>query len=169
MALAAILLTVASGCGFRPLYAQRPDAPDVATQMADVFIPLPVRKGRAEQQLYNDLRDRLNPAGIPEGAAYRLDVNLSVTSLPVALRRDESATRQNVNILVNYALRRNSDNTIVTQGLSRAVAAYNIVRSAYATVVAAEDAERRAVREASEDVRTQLAVYFSARGKTPGS
>ncbi len=38
---------------------------------------------------------------------------------------------------------------------------YNILDSEYATLAAKKDARIRAVRELSEDIRTQLSVHFS--------
>jgi len=49
----------------------------------------------------------------------------------------------------------------VKSGEIRALAAYNVASSPYATVVAEQDAGDRAAGDIAERVRVELAVFFS--------
>ena len=57
--------------------------------------------------------------------------------------------------------------TTVSSGTTRSVAAFNVVRSDFATLSAERDAERRAVRDVGDEISTRLAVFF-ARGRAGG-
>lgn len=52
---------------------------------------------------------------------------------------------------------------VVTHGHETTLAAYNIVASPYATLVAAHDAERRGADDLSERIRLDLGVFFARR------
>lgn len=155
-ALAAVLLTA---CGFQPLYAERPRA--VTSELAEIFMPAP--KGGSEVLLYNELRGRLTPAGVPVAPRYRLDVSLAIAKQSTAFARDQTATRQNVTATVTYILRAHPDGAIIISGSARAIASHNIVRSEYATLIAERGAEERAVKEVSVEVHNRLAVLFDRR------
>jgi LPS-assembly lipoprotein len=160
-AAAALLLLLALGaCGFRPLYgdADRGGA-GTAPQLQQILVnPIPDRLG---QVLRNDLVDRLSPSGAPDRPRYRLSVAIATTKEGLAITKDESITRFNLRISATYVLYDAQSNTEVTRGISRTIAAYNVVQSQFATLVAEKDAESRAARELSEDIRTRLAVFFT--------
>ncbi|MBM3508640.1 MAG: hypothetical protein FJX61_00680 [Alphaproteobacteria bacterium] len=151
-----------AACGFQPLYAERPDAANVAAELGEIYMVAP--KGRSELLLYNELRDRLTPAGEPERPRYRLDLTLTIIKQPLAFARDQTATRQNVTAAAQYALRDRADNSVVVTGAARAIAAYNVVRSEFGTLSAEQDAERRAVKEVGAEIHTRLGVFFQRRG-----
>ena len=50
---------------------------------------------------------------------------------------------------------------VLTNGIVRAVAAFNVVQSEFANIAAENDAEARAARDVSEEIRNRLGVYFS--------
>jgi LPS-assembly lipoprotein len=135
------LLAALSGCGFRPLYAPAgPEAAAPTDLMAAVRInPLPDRAG---QQLHNLLRDQLNPGGQPLQPAYVLDLRLVQDTENVGIRKDETATRANLTLSSSFVLR----------------AALDVQ---YPTDVAEADALARGLRELSEDIKLQLAVFFA--------
>ena len=54
-----------------------------------------------------------------------------------------------------------SSGDTVLQGTVRSVAAYNVVSSDYANVVAERDAELRAAREVGDEMKLRLAVYLA--------
>lgn len=148
------------GCGFQPLYA-RPDntANGPIQDMASVRVaPLPDRTG---QILHNMLSDRLNPGGPPAEPVYELDVELKESIEEVAIRRDETATRANLKLSAEYALRRRGTNEVVLKGQSLTTTTYNILSSQFATYTSEEDARKRALRELSDDIRIQLGAYFN--------
>ena len=151
-----------AACGFQPMYA-RDDGDsgraDVSSSLQNIFIP--ASRGRVEQLVYNNLRDRLNPLGVPRQPRYRLDYAVTVVKQPVAFAKDETATRQNVRVSVTFTLKDRTDDAVAFSGTARALAAFNILRSQYATLAAEQNAEDRAIREVSDEIRLRIAAYFS--------
>jgi len=168
VALAALL----AGCGFRPMNSpggQGAGHPDLA---AISIAPIPDRVG---QLLHNRLLDLLNPRGRPSAPRYKLTVQLTETIEEIGFRKTEVATRANLRLRTTYILTDAVTQTSVTVGSRTVVSSYNILQSDYATLVAEEDARTSATREAADEIRTALAVYFAARdddirqGKAPRS
>jgi LPS-assembly lipoprotein len=155
-----LLALMLAGCGYRPLYGERgPDNASVVDELALVRIEsIPDRIG---QQMYNMLRERLNPYGKPGDPKYVLSVTLRETRERLFLEKDETATRANLTLRANFVLRRVSDGEIVAEGLSRAVSSYDILSSQFASVVSEEDARVRGARTVSDDIRTRLALALS--------
>lgn len=94
-----------------------------------------------------------------------LSVTLTQTKEGVAFQSDEQATRFNVSLEAQFVLREADGDAIVTQGNTRSVAAFNIVRSEFANITAEADAQRRASRQVADSIALRLGVHFSG---TPG-
>jgi LPS-assembly lipoprotein len=157
--LLALCLTLA-GCGYQPLYGERPTG--VSTDdLALVYVAgIPDRPG---QQLRNNLVQRLNPSGQPSQPIYTLNVSLSVASTGVSLSRDNTTSRTSITTTAKYTLIDSATGKSVFTGTSRATDAYDVLISDYATLVSRDDAVNRALREVSDDMRTRIAVYFQDR------
>ena len=78
-ALPAALLALA-GCGFHPLYGNTTAAVPVNVQQQLESIRIVPSQDRMGQQIYNDLRDMLNPRGVPASPKYVLVVQLVETA-----------------------------------------------------------------------------------------
>lgn len=161
LALAGLALGL-GGCGFRPLYGERSYAPGVQAQFETVYIaPIEDRLG---QMVRNHLLDAMNPKGRPRGTAYRLNVALTAVRESLAFREDDVATRVNLRVTANYALRPAHADEVLTHGSTRVIASYNVTRQEYATLVADRDAMERAAREVADEILTRLAVWFDRAG-----
>ena len=83
--LALALTAPLAGCGWQPLYGNTDTtgpSGSAAQQMAQTHInPIADRVG---QQLYNTLRDRMNPQGVPQNPTYDLIVTAAPERRPVA-------------------------------------------------------------------------------------
>jgi LPS-assembly lipoprotein len=164
-AAAAVLVGIALGlsaCGFRPLYEAKDD-PAMAPigQMAAIQIaPLPDRMG---QQMHNLLRDRLNPAGQPLEPAYTLDIRLSESRTELGIRKDETATRANLNLSAQFTLNSTQSGSRLYSDRVRSVSSYNILTSPFATDFAEDDARARALRELADAIQTRLGIFFSRK------
>ena len=156
------LLAVVSACGFRPLHAPGGGAVPSVLAKFDVA-PIPDRLG---QVVRNHLVESLTPRGSPIAAKYRVVVSLQLSKEALAIARDDSATRFNVSLEATYELLLVSSGDIVLKGTVRSVSAYNVVSSDYANVVAERDAELRAAREVSDEVKTRLSVYLAQNGRS---
>lgn len=155
-----------AGCGYRPLYGERGAAGEsVAEELAQVRIEaIPDRIG---QQLYNLLRERLNPRGKPAAPKYALKVTLTEQRENLFLEKDETATRANLTLKADFTLTRVEDEEVIIKGLSRAVSSYDILPSQFASVVSEEDARLRGARAISDEIKTRVALALSA--ETVGS
>lgn len=159
-------LSVAA-CGFRPLYGDNSAAgkPSVQADLGQVAIT-PIRS-RTGQILRNHLIDRMNPSGQPGSAgAYTLIIRLGVRKQELGIRRDETATRANLIMTVNYVLVEQASGAVIHRGISRAVTSYNILDDEFATLIAEKDARARGAEELADDITTQMALYFN-RTKRP--
>jgi LPS-assembly lipoprotein len=162
---AALLVGIALGlsaCGFTPLYGGADSqAMSPVDHMAAIRIsPLPDRTG---QQMHNLLRDRLNPIGQPREPVYSLDLRLSESRQELGIRKDETATRANLNLSVRFTLSSTRTGHQLYRGHVNSVSSYNILTSPFATGFSEANARARALRELADGIRTRLGIYFSRR------
>ncbi len=173
---AALILPAGSvGCGFRPLYGG--DRGEVAaTDLAAITVNAPLtRLGRI---LENQLIDDLNPAGLTVAKRYRLDLTLERNRKALAIQLDDAVTRFDLTLSAFFALlpidgREPGGDAAATAAADdgaapsplyrsavRRVATYNVIREPFATLMAEQDAERRAVVAVSREIRTLLTIHF---------
>ncbi len=151
------------GCGFRPLYDDRPrgEAPSTARALAATRVAtIPDRQG---QILRNAIIQRLgNGPGI--APRHELRVALTIRRELLGVRRDETASRQRVNATAEFTLRPLPSGDPVFAGRAYAVDAFNIVPNEFfAAQLSGEAAEARVAERLAEDIVAQLAAFY-ARG-----
>jgi LPS-assembly lipoprotein len=151
-ALASLAAVALSACGFRPLYATDTTVGGMSQYYAQVFV-----------EPSNQLMDTLTPAGTPQSAAYRLSIKLEAAKEGLAIQEDTRITRYNYNLIAKYELKDAVTGEVLDKGTTRAIAAYNVVESQFATLSAERDAQERAAREVGEDIRIRLGLYFEQR------
>ena len=148
-------------CGFRPLYGVGTTPEGVSTYFTQVYVEtIPGRQG---VHLRNQLMDELTPAGTPSGAAYRLAIKLEDIKEGLAIQENTQITRYNYTLIARYELRDAVSGEVLDHGTARAIAAYNVANSQFATQSAERDAQERAAREVGEDIRLRLGLYFENR------
>lgn len=156
--LLAAALAVLGACGFEPLHARRAGQTAAASELATIRVD-PIRD-RLGQQLRNHLLDILTPRGRPAVPRYILSVSLAESTAELAIRKNAFATRVNYGLTASYQLMDAETEKSVFTGGGRVVGSYNISQSEYATLIATKDARAKAVREMSENIRTDLGVFF---------
>ena len=161
------LLAVA-GCGFRPLYGERADS--VRDRLAAITInqirDRIAHEDRIGYEVYNQLRDNLNPRGVPATPLYSLAVQLTTDTTPLITERDSQIRRFDVTVRARYSLFDIATGGQMHSGAYRATASYNVLENTvFATRMAEEDAARKAAREVSRGITTALALYFERHGK----
>ena len=156
---AALLL---SGCGFEPIYGARQGV-ETTAEMASVKID-PINE-RVGQLLRNNLLDSLNPHGEPSQIRYRLITEVTESKQELAIRKSELATRSNMSLTARYRLYDVSRNAYVMNRTSTVAASYNLLTNEFATLAAEANARERGVRDLSEDITRQLALYFRSQSK----
>ena len=159
VALGLFALSVA-GCGFQPLYSGGQNS-EATAELATVHIaPIADRVG---QQLHNHLLDLLNPKGRTRDPRYVLRVILRGSTQNLAVAKSKVATRSNYHLFAMYQLFGADGKNLSFKGTSKAVSSYNILTSNFFTLIAENEAKTRAVQVISQDIHTQLAVFFVQR------
>ncbi len=149
-----------AGCGYQPLYGERAATGKAVT--ADLAsIRIAAMPDRIGQQVYNMLRERLNPQGKPGDPRYVLSITLSETRENVFYEQDETASRANLTLRASYELRSTDKGDVVARGAARSVSSYDILASQFATIASEEDARTRSARAISDEIRTRLALALS--------
>ena len=151
-ALAAAALLAA--CGFTPLYA--PGGPAAAMGGR---IEVAVIEGAPGFAMREELTGRLGPATAP---THRLDVTLDLEQTGVALTQQDVTTRYNVTGTADYALVPLDGGPPVAGGTVRALTGYStpetVSASAFASLAAERDAERRLAVDLADRIVQRLAL-----------
>jgi LPS-assembly lipoprotein len=151
------MCSLLGACGFHPMYGK-----SLAPQLSSVFVePIAERDG---YELRNSLIDALHADGDPAGKTYRLKVVLNESSQGIALQNDASITRYNNRLEARYTLSDMRGN-VLTTGNQTELSAYNVVASPYATLVAEQDASKRAAQDVAERIHLDLGVWFRQHKK----
>jgi len=162
-ALLALLALVSplAGCGWEPLYGQnRGVGGDAGPRMAQVHIqPIADRTG-----LYNNLRDRMNPQGVPADPRYYLVVTLGQISSEQLVSVNQTATRIDTTFTATYNLYRvDNPGVSVFHATSRTTTAYDVPSDPYSAVVSSADAQRRAAQSLSDDISNRVASFLATQ------
>ena len=170
------LLLLTAGCGFHPLYGTSSTttaAAPVNVQQQLESIRVVPSADRIGQQLYNSLRDGINPRGVPANPRYVLTVQLTENPQQFLLQQDQAATRTYLTITANYRLRVADGETELVSGTVRVRTGYNLLTNEYASLTAQRDAEARSAVELADEIRQRLAIYLAQAPapapKKPGS
>jgi LPS-assembly lipoprotein len=138
----------------------------VGTELAQISIQ--PQSDRVGQRLRNELLFKLsggaNPSG-PDYAAYLLELRTRQLDLAQLISQVEGRpTANSVRLQVSYTLKRPDSDEIVTRGTVERIATYDTNDQRFAAERAKIDAENRAVTEAADSIRTELATYFASGG-----
>lgn len=159
-----MLLLAVAACGFQPLYGRDGETGVAANDELAKVMVLPIRQ-RTGQQMHNFLRDRLNPKGQPVEPSYTLSVKLIERITDLGIQQDATATRAQLTMVAEYALRDMSGETVLYSGRARSANSYDILEDPYATQVAEFDARERTLETLSDTMKIRLATYFNRAPK----
>lgn len=154
----ALLLLLLAGCGLRPIYGEGARA-ELLPQLAGIDVS--EQRGRRGNFFRNYMLDELNPDGLQVPTAYDLAVSLRQEETALAIQLDDTATRFNLILGASFTLTRRSDGQPVYASATRRVVSYNVRGDPFATLIAEQDAERRAAREVARQIRTMLQLYLA--------
>ena len=155
-----IATIIVAACGFQPLYGSGQGVLSSAVVEDLAAVRITAISDRVGQIVRNDLLDRLNPFGEPTSPRFSLAVELEEAKEGLAIQIDDTVTRFNLTLTANYFLTDAQTGAMLTAGSVRATAAYNVLRSDFANVIAERDAQQRAAREIADELNTRLAVFF---------
>jgi LPS-assembly lipoprotein len=161
----ALILVLALGgvsaCGFRPLYGE------VAGAVGDerlAAVDIALIADRSGQIVRNRLLTRMQPAGEVAPSTHQLDVDLSESSIGLAVERDETATRTNITVTAQIALTDLANGEIVLLQSVSSYTSYDTLTAEYATLSAERDARERALRDLADRIATTVALYLQRTG-----
>jgi LPS-assembly lipoprotein len=156
-ALVASLL--AAGCGFHPLYGSAPVGSALGRTLSDIYVEPIADTGVAGTgyELRLALVQGLNS---DKGGRYVLKTTLNETTQGIALLTNASITRYNDTLTVRYTLTDTISGKMLKQGTETGLAAYNVVSSPYATLIAQQDADKREAQDIAERMRIEIGVFF---------
>jgi LPS-assembly lipoprotein len=153
------VLAACSGGGFRPLYGETPSGAGLQERLRHVDIaPIP---GRVGQRIRNDLIFENTGGGEQLPPTHRLEVTITESVLTTLVKIDGDSLGQIYAVQANFKLVNIRDKKVVLQGTSHGRAGFERFQSIYSNVRAREDAENRAARTVSDDVKTRVAAYMS--------
>tara|TARA_B100001123_G_scaffold443153_1_gene588489 strand:- start:6451 stop:6963 length:513 start_codon:yes stop_codon:yes gene_type:complete len=150
------LLPMVMACGFKPIYGKKEGATGLVALMGKVQVAS--ASDRLGQTVRNNLLNDLIPYGVKSAPEYRLEFFLKKTEEGVAFERDDSVTRYNVILVATFKLTEISTGSTLAEGLVRSIAAYNVVRSEYATMSASRNAEERVAKAVSDEIQLRIAL-----------
>ncbi len=158
---AIILLFLLANCGFQPLHGKRSAALPGNTLSDMSYVAVDTIPDRAGQMVRNELLDLLHPGGIAARPVFRLKVLLSEKREGLAFQQDDSATRFNLRLTASFEMTDTRDGRSLLKGTTRAISAYNVVRSDYANLISRRDALQRAADSVAAGIQNRISIYFS--------
>lgn len=162
-AFAIAFTSVLAGCGgsggFQPLYGTGATGERTAAQLATLDIaPIP---GRVGQRIRNDLIFERSAGGEAKAATKRVEIKLTESVITNGVQITGDSTSQTYQVEAVYRIIDIATGKVDGEGRSVARANYERFAAIYANVRAREDAENRAARVISSDLKTRLAVHLS--------
>jgi len=154
-------LILLENCGFQPLHGKRSQINAVDTMNGMPYVAVAAIPDRAGQIVRNKLLDLLQLKSVADRPVFKLSVSLEESREGMAFQQDHSATRFNLRLTARFKLTDIRTGQSVLVGNTRAISAYNVVRSDYANLINRRDALRRAAERIAEGIRDRIAIYFS--------
>jgi LPS-assembly lipoprotein len=147
-----------SGCGFQPVYGDRSNQQSASELQYIAIARVPDRVGH---RLRDELYRLFNGDG--KAARYHLAIKLEDRTSVTAIDRDSSDRRSNLRLVAAISLTEPGTEAVLYQTTVISDAGIDQLPSDFATLVAEDAAERRAVERLARDIRQRLALYFARR------
>lgn len=158
---AAPLVSACGDAGFRPLHGSAALVGGADQRLQQVeFAAIP---GRVGQRIRNELIFGANGGADRVPPTMRLDVAIRESVTSALVRSDGETLSQIYNLEASFKLVNLADRKVIFEGQSFSRAAFDRNPSIFSNVRAREDAENRAARTISGDVKTRLAAFLSGR------
>lgn len=144
-----------TACGFTPVYGTKTVSNDLSN--IDIAI-IPDEEG---QIVRNHLIDAMYNDGYPSNPQLRLVVSpVQESIVEIGIDRDDEASRAQLRQETTMRLI-DLDDKVVLQRKVRATSGYNILAGQFTTFVTEEDARKQALKALSNNIITQLELYFN--------
>ncbi len=147
-----------SSCGYEPIYSK-----NINTNKELLSISIKNIKNRSGQILRNTLLNQLNPERERVIIKYRLIIEISESSTSLGYRRDMSATRTDLEVTAKYFLKNVKNDEIILKEDVKSISSFDVVESVYATLVAEKDAREKSLKIISDNIYTNLVIFFKKK------
>ncbi len=147
----------------RPLYGTNgvDQESSVVTELSNIQIPEP--KNRLQQLIRNNLISTMSPPGQEGDGSYTLVLVPQSDEFDLVIQRNTDVSRRSYRLKVAFSLRDGSSGRKIYSGSTFSEVSYDKITSEFANLQAKTNAEERAARQVSQDIRTRLAAYFATR------
>lgn len=159
----ACVLSLLSGCGFKPVYGVHSAGQSPAAIQQFAAIDIPVLPNRLGQQMRNLLIDALHPSGAEGDYRYKLAVGITEAVVSLGLQENSTSTRGQVRITVKYSLTDAETGKTVLRETLRSSTGYNILINQFSSVLSQDDAEQQGLQQIADDMTLHLALYFTTQ------
>jgi len=157
LAVFALMLTACAG--FTPLYAE----PGVVAGLERIAVQTPdTRTGYLLREQLEDAFGR----DLDAPPVYRLTTQVRERRDPLGRRADDTATRYELTLTVSYVLTEVQGGRQVHRDTLTVTTTYASSAQPYAGVVAQQDGSERAVTQAADAIRSDLARLFAERSRS---
>jgi len=150
-----LALLVVCACGFTPVYGTKSPSADLSSIFVDTIA------NREGQIVRNHLIDRLYQDGYPSNTDYTLMIApITENIVEIGIDRDDEASRAQLRQKTTLQLKDVKTNSIVLNRTVRATSGYNILTGQFTTYVTEDDARAQTLKALSNNIITQLELYF---------
>ena len=151
-------LGVLTGCGFEPIYGSAGPS-NISAELSTIQVA-PI-KDRIGQQLRNEILNRLHSSAKKNRYKYKLVTTLNEGIQALAVRKSAFATRANLTVTATFQLIAKDNDAPALSATEKTTVSYNILDSEFATLIAQNDAQKRAIESLGKDIVVRLAVFFN--------
>lgn len=161
-----LILTLVSGCGFKPLHSQQKNAGTVGYSVTEGMVLTEVGwiGDREGQILRQSLVRQLNPRNDQTAKRWHLAVNRREYEQQLNLQKDETSRRARLVQIVNFSLVDKMTGEEVYSGVEQVSASFFIPQQTnqiFSLTVSKEDAKERSLKLASEAIVRRLSLFFN--------
>ena len=148
---------VMESCGFTPIYSYDTGSSQkgVVTLLERIDVrPIANRMG---MELRQYLIEKLHH-GVDVRKEFDLQVTVSTRIQEIGIRKDSTSSRANYIANANFIFW--DGKTRILKDSTRVTVSYNILDQQYATIASQRNAEDRALRRISDNIRSKIAIYL---------
>lgn len=161
-----------SGCGFfTPVYGTAnadyaADGGNVTQELIAIKVaPIADKIGH---DLHSQIEGKLNPQSIQIDPRYILNITLSKSESPQAIRPDHSASRMQIQVVVNYVLQEIESGQTLTKGVLNVTGSYNRVTSGFGSYSSQQDALLHLAQDIADELYLRaLSVFYNRQQQLP--
>ena len=153
-----------SGCGFEPLYGEKP-AGSVATAVRGNIIIDPINGGHEGQILKIALENKFNPESLDaSNAQYHLSISIAKNRIPTVVKSDGTIQRYDTRFDSQFKLFKFAEDKPILTGSLIRTGSYNVaVNANFATYEAEQDVIERTLKEMAEDYVLRVSGYLTSK------